>query len=211
MKLLKKITNAVKIIFYGISIYLIAFFHVDFANNTSIGNTSSLPISISKINTIFDNGEKDANVVNPPNNGPTLLTQLTTDVKDVVRSKLSLLTTRKDVTITPNIIVVYVVTPCTVSSDTVVPSTFKVVTVPGESVLFNPLMKFLKIIIILEIFSPPAVEPTHPPMNININNRCCDSFGQALISTVANPVVDIIDDTQNSEFLADSPIELYNG
>ena len=68
------------------------FFHVRGENSRSIGNSSSLPASISKISTSFAWGEKKLKFDDGPTSsspGPTLLIVVATAVNDVIRSWLS--------------------------------------------------------------------------------------------------------------------------
>lgn len=66
----------------------------------SIGNSSSLPASISNIKTIFEKILKSAKLQvgpTPPRPGPMLLSIATTPVKLVVKSKLSIETNKVDI------------------------------------------------------------------------------------------------------------------
>ena len=66
-------------------------------------------------------------------------------------------------------------------------------------------------IITREIFSPPAVEPEHPPRNISTKRIPWESAGQAVKSTVEKPVVERMDAVWKKAWRADSSALPYNG
>ena len=98
-------------------------------------------------------------------------------------------------------------TPCSASLSTVLPSNFREDTERGCSILLSSRLTDLYMIITRETFSPPAVEPAHPPMNMSRNNTVFDSCGQRSKSTEENPVVVIIDDTWNTASVTALPTE----
>ena len=62
-----------------------------------------------------------------------------------------------------------------------------------------------------DALKPPPVEPAHAPTNMSTSSTSCASTGQSAKSTVANPVVEMIELTWNSACRSDSPRPLYSG
>tara|TARA_B100001123_G_C14838805_1_gene839234 strand:+ start:318 stop:584 length:267 start_codon:yes stop_codon:yes gene_type:complete len=82
-----------------------------------------------------------------------------------------------------------------------------VVTIWGEIDLFK-LLKISEIITCtLKIFSPPVVDPVHPPINISINNKTVGKAPHSEKLVVAYPVPVMIDIELKEEILRDSKKE----
>ena len=62
---------------------------------------------------------------------------------------------------------------------------------------------------ILDILIPPQVLPAHPPVNKMTISIIFEKEGQRLKSTVANPVVEIMDATVKDEWFIAWPILSY--
>ena len=156
---------------------LICLFYINFllqTDGTSIrrrGKISSLPSSISRLNTSFEKKLKELKFPTGPTiprPGPTLLRQVATEEIDSSNDRL--LTDTKRTEIANNAIyrMKYPLVVRTVSSSIVLPSILILLTELGRTRLLSVLDAVLAIISIREIFRPPPVEPAQAPINISI-------------------------------------------
>ena len=75
----------------------------------------------------------------------------------------------------------------------------------GDSVLRKFRKDDFDIIISLDTFIPPEVEPAEPPIIITATSMTCDIVDQPVKSAVPKPVVDITDATLKALYLNASP------
>ena len=163
-----------------------------------MGKISSRPTSMSKDSSSLDQGENSEKLPMGPTisrPGPTLLMQVATAVKVVTKSICSRDTSRQDTTKMAMYTARNRWTPWILRSFRGLPSNRTVETALGCSIRRISLMETFPKITARATLIPPAVEPAQPPMNISATRMALEKVGQVLKSTVANPVVVMMEDT----------------
>ena len=184
----------------GLLIYIYYFFQVFGENRTSIGKTSNLPASISKISTSFVGAEKKPKFPAGPTKfspGPTLLMVAATAEKLVVKSYPSMETASTDNPKITKKATKKAFSERTTSCSTTFLSSVIFFTCFGWMMWPISLVVLRIYINQRETFIPPPVLPAHAPINISHTSTVLDSVGHRLKSFTTNPVVEIMDATVN--------------
>ena len=168
------------------------------AKSRSMGKISSRPTSMSKDSSSLENAEKEEKLPMGPTisrPGPTLLIQVATAVNTVTRSICSRDTSRQETVKIAMYITKNRHTPRICRSLRVFPSKRIEGTAFGWSILRSSPAEAFSRMTTRATFTPPAVEPAQPPTNISATRMALENVGQVLKSTVAKPVVVIIEET----------------